>query len=45
MIKEMGTHQELLELEDGLYRSLVRLQMEGDKSEGPKDELSDLRVL
>jgi len=27
MIKEMGSHEELMELEDGLYRSLVRLQM------------------
>jgi len=29
MIKEMGSHEELMRLEDGLYRSLVRLQMEG----------------
>lgn len=28
VIKETGTHEELLEQEDGLYRSLVRLQME-----------------
>jgi ABC-type multidrug transport system fused ATPase/permease subunit len=27
MIKEMGTHEELMGEEDGLYRSLVRLQM------------------
>ncbi|HWK05621.1 MAG TPA: ABC transporter transmembrane domain-containing protein [Puia sp.] len=29
LVKEMGTHQELLVQDDGLYRSLVRLQMEG----------------
>ena len=27
MVKEQGTHFELLEIEDGLYRSLNKLQM------------------
>jgi len=40
MIKEMGSHEELMGMEDGLYRSLVRLQMSGDAAsdglaEGP----------
>jgi len=29
LIRETGTHQELLDQQDGLYQSLVRLQMEG----------------
>lgn len=29
-IKESGTHQELMQWEDGLYRSLIRLQTEWD---------------
>jgi ABC-type multidrug transport system fused ATPase/permease subunit len=33
VIKETGTHQELLAQKDGLYRSLVRLQMEGGSRE------------
>jgi ABC-type multidrug transport system fused ATPase/permease subunit len=33
MVKEMGTHGELMGEEDGLYRSLVRLQMEGGSEE------------
>ncbi|HEX9509254.1 MAG TPA: ABC transporter transmembrane domain-containing protein [Puia sp.] len=34
MIKEMGTHEELMGEEDGLYRSLVRLQMDGGDAMG-----------
>ncbi len=32
MIKEMGTHEELMELENGLYRNLVRLQQDATES-------------
>jgi len=28
VVKESGTHQQLLSLEDGLYKSLNKLQME-----------------
>src|SRR5258708_24003885 len=34
MIKEMGTHEELVGEEDGMYRSLVRLQLDGGDAMG-----------
>ena len=43
LIKEMGTHQELLAQEDGLYRSLVRLQMDATASSA-KVRSSDLAL-
>jgi len=30
LVRETGTHQELIELEDGLYKSLSKLQLELD---------------
>ena len=34
LIREIGSHEELLAQKDGLYQSLVRLQMEGGESVG-----------
>lgn len=43
VIKETGTHQELLAQKDGLYQSLVRLQMEGG-AKSPEVDLPGFRI-